>query len=84
LVSLLPGICLPSALPALFILGIGTGTEKVVTVDNSPHVWPVLLYFSIHFACLEAGINATVNPRRPRLVIPLCIHPIRTPYVEKS
>jgi hypothetical protein len=90
LISLLPSIFMPSAFSDLLILWVYAGTEKAVTAEYSIHVWPGLLYFSIHFACLKEGTNMTVNPRRPRLVIPLCIHPIRTsavirlPYVEKS
>jgi hypothetical protein len=79
-----------SAFSDLLSIWICLGTEKVVTIEYSTHVWRGLLYFGIHFACLKAGTNATVNPRRLRLVISLCIHPIRIPavirlpYVEKS
>jgi hypothetical protein len=88
--SIGPSIFMLSAFSDQLIVWICVGTEKVVTVEYSTHVWPRLLSFRIHFACLKAGTNATMNPRRPRLVIPLCIHPIRTPavirlpYVEKS
>jgi hypothetical protein len=80
---------MPSAFSDVLIIWICVGTEKVVTIEYSTHVWPGLLYFGIHFACLKAGTNATVTPRRPHLVISLCIHSIgtpaviRLPYVDK-
>jgi hypothetical protein len=72
---------MPSAFSGLLVISICVGAEKVVTVEYFTYIWPGLLYSGISFASLKAGTNATVTPRRPRLAIPLCGHPIRTPAV---
>jgi hypothetical protein len=80
---------MPSAFVDFFILWICVGIEKLSRLNIPPCLARAVVCFSIYFTCLKAGTNATVNPRRPRLVIPLCVHSIRTPavirlpYVEK-